>query len=85
MILSEEISDAVGNSYGKSKRENQIKINYFLSSLTDYHSIFFYILNQYAQVGGGDGEWEGVGRGEVRSYGDWATVGRFFCYCTLNS
>ena len=59
MILSEEISDAVENSYGKSKRENQIKVNYFLSSLTDYRSIFFEILNQYAQVGGGDGEWEG--------------------------
>ena len=44
---------------GKSKRENQIKISYFLTSFTDYRSIF-YILEQYAQVGGGE-------RGEGRS------------------
>ena len=44
---------------GKSKRENQIKISYFLSSFTDYRSIF-YVLEQYAQVGGGE-------RGEGRS------------------
>ena len=27
---------------GKSKRENQIKINYFPSSCTDYHSNFLH-------------------------------------------
>ena len=48
---------------GKSKRENQIKISYFLSSFTDYRSIF-YVLEQYAQVGGGE---RGEGGGEGRS------------------
>ena len=70
---------------GKSKRENQIKIYYFLSSFIDYRSIFFiYWINmpKWVVVKGG----RGVGRGEVRSYGEWATVWwRFFCYCTLNS
>ena len=58
---------------GKSKRENQIKIYYFLSSFIDYRSIFFiYWINmpKWVVVKGG----RGVGRGEVRIYGDWATV-----------
>ena len=52
---------------GKSKRENQIKISYFLSSFTDYRSIF-YVLEQYAQVGGGE---RGEGGGEGRSPDLW--------------
>ena len=53
---------------GKSKRENQIKISYFLSSFTDYRSICIYWNNmpKWVVVKGG--------RGEVRSYGNWATV-----------